>query len=31
MKTVKKIVKMMMSVICVLPFGFLNGCATDQW
>ena len=30
MKTVKKIVKMMILVIFVLPFGFLNGCATDR-
>ncbi len=30
MKTVKKIVKMMILVIFVLPFGFLNGCATGR-
>ena len=30
MKTVKKIAKMMILVTFVLPFGFLNGCATDR-
>ena len=30
MKTVKKIVKMMILVIFVFPFGFLNGCATNR-
>ena len=30
MKTVKKMVKMMLLVIVVLPFGFLTGCATNR-